>query len=68
VGLETRDLRIKSTKMTDDYWGPSDSKQDRKRPSSLLRIPIVPIETNGLSTICLQLGLTCYHSLGSPIE
>ncbi len=27
---------------------------DRKRHSSLLRIPIVPIETNGLSTFCLQ--------------
>ena len=32
----------------------ADSKQNRKRPSNVLRIPIVSIETNGLSTICLQ--------------
>ena len=52
----THDLRIKGTELTEDYWGPSDSKQDRKRPSSLLKIPIVPVETNGLSTVCLQSG------------
>jgi hypothetical protein len=50
-GARTHDLRIKSTKLPEEYWGPSDSKQDTKRPSSLLRIPIVPIETNGLSTV-----------------
>ncbi len=53
-GDRTHDLRIESSKRPEDYWGPLDSKQDRKRPSSLLGIPIVPIETNGLSTVCLQ--------------
>jgi hypothetical protein len=48
--------------MPEDYWGPPDSKQDRKRPSSLLKIPIVPIETNGLSTVCLQWGGACSTS------
>jgi hypothetical protein len=62
-GARTHDLRIKSTKRPEDYWGPSDAKRDRKRPSSLLRIPIVPIETNGLSTFCLQWGVPHSTSL-----
>jgi len=56
-GARTHDLRINSAKLTKGHWGLSNSKQDRKRPSSLLSVPIVPIETNGLSTVCLQCGV-----------
>jgi hypothetical protein len=51
----THDLWINRPRMLEGYWDLSDSEQDRKRPS-LLRIPTVPIETNGLSTVCLQWG------------
>jgi len=54
AGIRTQDLPIKGTRRPEDDWGPSASKQDRKRPSSLLRIPIVSVGSNGLSTIPLQ--------------
>jgi hypothetical protein len=57
--LRPYDPRIMIPLAHADYWGLLDSKQDRKRPSSLLSIPMVPIEPNGLSTFCLQsLGQT----------
>jgi hypothetical protein len=61
VGLDTPAVRPTDydSARTRGHWGLLDSKQDRKRPSSLLSIPMVPIEPNGLSTFCLQsLGQT----------
>ncbi|UCC84042.1 MAG: hypothetical protein JSW46_03680 [Gemmatimonadota bacterium] len=48
-GAQTHDLRITSTKLTEDYWGPSDSRLARKRPSNLLRAQREP---EALSSAC----------------
>ncbi len=49
--FSTHDLRIKSTNRDQDYWGPSASNLDNRRPSTVSVVPSVPVILNSLVTI-----------------